>query len=73
MATFESVLAQALTACELALSDILSAHAEGSDIDTRTLKEVSAAVKDLNAVAPSSAGSSGYTVLLQGDGALLAR
>ena len=63
MATFESVLDKALTACDLALSDILSARQAGGSVDTKTLKEVSAAVKDLNALAPESASASaGFTV-----------
>ena len=63
MQNFESILAKALTACDLALEDILAARRSGGSVDVKTLKEVSAAVKDLNALSPEGVpASAGFTV-----------
>ena len=63
MQNFESILAKALTACDLALEDILAARRSGGSVDVKTLKEVSAAMKDLNAVSPEATSAApGFTV-----------
>ncbi len=45
---FDSALAKAAESCDIALTDILTGHMSDGKIDTKTLKDVTAALKDLN-------------------------
>ena len=45
---FDSALAKAAESCDIALTDILTGHLSDGRIDTKTLKDVTAALKDLN-------------------------
>ena len=45
---FDSALAKAAESCDIALSDILLARTGDGKIDTKILKDVTAALKDLN-------------------------
>ena len=50
---FRTSLEMAAESCSLALEDILAGHLEEGRIDTRTLKDVTAALKDLNGLGGS--------------------
>ncbi|MBQ6372304.1 MAG: hypothetical protein IJJ22_04195 [Oscillospiraceae bacterium] len=45
---FRSSLQKAAEACDIALTDILSARADDGKVDTKTLKELASTLKDLN-------------------------
>ncbi len=45
---FTAALTEAAESCHLALRDLLLAHSTGDRIDTKVLKDVTAALKDLN-------------------------
>lgn len=57
MTEFDNAVGMAVQACALALKDVLGEHADGSRVDTKTLKEVTAALKDLNGIGNADGGA----------------
>ena len=52
---FWSAYGKAVTACDIAGSDILDAREKDGKVDTKTLKEVAATLKDLNGLGTGQA------------------
>ena len=65
---FNSTTKKAVEAADLALCDILTAHSAGDRIDTKTLKDITAALKDLGGIL-SDEGGADRTVTVQFIGA----
>ena len=59
MTEFEGAVGMAVEACSLALRDVLGEHADGAKVDTKTLKEVTAALKDLNGIGTADGSAEG--------------
>ena len=69
---FEASLRKAAESCDIALSDILAAREGDGRIDTKTLRDVTAALKDLNGLGGERSGSS-LTVLFSSEAERYAR
>ena len=62
-------LDKAAESCSIALSDILTERRLGEEgkIDTKTLRDVTAALKDLNGLGGETAGQGSITVLFSSE------
>ena len=54
---FSSSLRKAAESCDIALSDILAARREDGRVDTKTLRDITAALKDLNGLGGEKGGA----------------
>ncbi len=72
---FSSALKKAAESCSIALSDILTERRLGEEgkIDTKILKDVTAALKDLNGLGGNEVPDSGLTVAFSGEASLCGR
>ena len=72
---FRESLEKAAESCSIALSDILTERRLGEEgkIDTRTLKDITAALKDLNGLGGNEVPDSGLTVAFSGEASLCGR
>ena len=72
---FSSALKKAAESCAIALSDLLTNRRLGEEgkIDTKTLKDITAALKDLNGLGGNEVPDSGLMVAFSGEASLCGR
>ena len=72
---FSSALKKAAESCDIALSDLLTNRRLGEEgkIDTKILKDVTAALKDLNGLGGNEVPDSGLMVAFSGEASLCGR
>ena len=72
---FRESLEKAAESCSIALSDILTERRLGEEgkIDTKILKDVTAALKDLNGLGGNEVPDSGLMVAFSGEASLCGR
>lgn len=66
MEVYDRAVDCAVRAAGAALEDLMAERQEGGRIDTRALKDITAALKDLNGIAGEGSGAAGLRVRFEG-------